>query len=109
MNLRVRSTPSPQWSRLPAEQAAGVEGKVLYKDDRIILAMLRFAETSTITPHAADFDVEVVCLSGSGMTSVGDERAELREGQTVRWPAGMVHGLWTEAEEMVTLMVEHHV
>jgi len=41
------------------------------------------------------------------MTSVGSEKAPLRAGQRVRWPAGAPHRLWTEGHEMLTLMVEH--
>jgi hypothetical protein len=40
--------------------------------------------------------------------SVGGEVAPLRCGQSIRWPAGVSHRLWTEQTQMETLMVEHH-
>ena len=47
-----------------------------------------------------------MCLAGEGFTSVGEETVPLSEGQQVRWPRGVVHGLWTEGSTMSTLMVE---
>lgn len=35
------------------------------------------------------------------------EVARLHAGERVRWPSGVIHGLWTTGEAMVTLMVEH--
>jgi hypothetical protein len=35
-----------------------------------------------------------------------DGALPLREGRQVRWPRGIVHGLWTEGSTMTTLMIE---
>jgi quercetin dioxygenase-like cupin family protein len=69
--------------------------------------MLRFGPDAAIEEHADERGGthEVICLEGSGFTSVGGEKAPIRAGQHVTWPPGVVHGLWTEGEEMVTLMV----
>ena len=56
--------------------------------------------------HAAPHPVDVICVAGSGFTSVGDDVAEISAGETVRWPADVDHRLWTEESEMETLMVE---
>ena len=48
----------------------------------------------------------MACIEGNGLTSVGDETAELRAGQIVIWPKGVTHRLWTEGSTMLTLMVE---
>ncbi len=69
--------------------------------------MLRFRRHGTIHEHPAEHDVDVICLEGQGMTSVGSERAAIRAGERVRWPANVSHRLWTEGDEMVTLMIEH--
>jgi quercetin dioxygenase-like cupin family protein len=69
--------------------------------------MLRFAPGGTIHEHPADIDIDVVCLEGSGFTSVDGEAAPLAAGQKVRWPAGHPHRLWTEDSPLTTLMVEH--
>ncbi len=37
---------------------------------------------------------------------MGDEVAQLREEQQIRWPKGVRHRLWTEDTTMTTLMVE---
>ena len=69
--------------------------------------MLRFRPQGTIHEHPAAHDVDVVCLEGRGMTSVGGEQSELQAGERVRWPAHVAHRLWTDENEMITLMVEH--
>jgi quercetin dioxygenase-like cupin family protein len=85
---------------------AGVTGRVLVREETYFVAQLRFAEHATIHPHTGDRDAIVVCIEGAGFTSVGDQIAALREGQQVRWPKGVIHGLWTEGSTMSTLMIE---
>ena len=66
----------------------------------LLVAELRFSEHAAIEPHSHVRDAIVVCIAGEGFTSVGEETVALREGQQVRWPQGVVHGLWTEASTM---------
>jgi quercetin dioxygenase-like cupin family protein len=84
----------------------GVTGRVLVREKAFFVAQLRFGENAKIDPHAGERDTIVVCIEGEGFTSVGDETAPLSEGQQVRWPRGIVHGLWTGASTMSTLMIE---
>ncbi len=107
MTVDVQPVPRPEWSPLPREGCHGVEGKVLLRLPHLSLAILRFSPGGTIHEHPADHDIDVICLEGWGMTSVGGTTAALQEGESVRWPAGLPHRLWTEDHEMVTLMVEH--
>jgi quercetin dioxygenase-like cupin family protein len=81
------------------------EGQDTRRPD-LLVAELRFAEQASIDPHPGERDAIVVCLDGEGFTSVADETVPLREGQQVRWPKGIVHGLWTEGSTMTTLMIE---
>ena len=108
MALDVTSVPRPTWSPLPYEGCRGVEGKVLLVRHNLSIAMLRLAKDVTIHEHPADHETDVVCIEGSGKTSVGDERASIKAGERVRWPAHVNHRLWTEGDGMLTLMVEHH-
>ena len=72
----------------------------------LFVAVLRFAPDATTDEHPDELQVhEVVCLEGSGFTSIGDETASIRAGQRVTWPRGVPHRLWTEADEMTTLMI----
>lgn len=100
--------PSPrnEWSPLPFEGCVGVEGRVLLDRDTLVVASLRFSHSATIHEHAAPFAVDVVCLEGSGHVSVGDETFAFRAGQTILWPPGVAHRLWTQGGTMVTLMLE---
>ena len=103
----IEPQPRPDWSPVPREGCVGVEGRVLLRNEQMLLANLRFAEHATIDKHSAPYGIDVVCLDGRGFVSVGEETAALRAGETVHWPAGVDHRLWTEQSTMETLMVEH--
>ena len=104
--MLVHAVPRPEWSPLPREGCRGVHGRVLYSEPTLAVAQLRFEPGGTIDEHPADHPVEVLVLSGSGFTSVGDRVAPVRQGERVRWPAGVPHRLWTEDGPMETLMLE---
>jgi quercetin dioxygenase-like cupin family protein len=84
----------------PREGVVSVTGRVLVREETFFVAQLRFAENATIHPHGGDRDTIVVCIEDEGLTSVGEETASLGEGQQVRWPRGVVHGLWTKGSPM---------
>jgi quercetin dioxygenase-like cupin family protein len=96
----------PDWEPLPYDGCVDVEGRVLFFDDRVGLALLRFGEHGKIHEHAGENETIVSCLEGSGFTSVGGEVAPIASGQRVHWPRGVVHGLWTDGSTMTTLMCE---
>ena len=105
--MKKRPFPRPDWGALPNDGAIHIEGKVLLRDRRALVAMLRFAEHAGFEAHAAPWDCHVMCLEGSGFVLVGDEMSELRAGESVLWPKDMLHRLWTENSTMTTLMLEH--
>lgn len=98
--------PRPDWSPVPRPGCVNVEGRVLLNQEGLGLAMLRFGPNGTIDEHAAGHDIDVICLEGSGFISIEDRVNQFRAGQWLRWPAGVVHRLWTADESMFTLMVE---
>jgi quercetin dioxygenase-like cupin family protein len=107
MPLDVTPFQSAEWRPLPQPGCANVDARPLLRAERVSLALLRFGPHGTIHEHPAPIDIEVVCLEGSGFTSVAGETAPLAAGQKARWPAGQPHRLWTEDDSMLTLMVEH--
>jgi quercetin dioxygenase-like cupin family protein len=96
------------WQPLRREGTTGVEVRVLLRRPPVVIANLRFASAGAIDEHAAPFEVDVVCLSGEGFVSVGADVRRFSSGDTIAWPAGVPHRLWTEGMPMETLMVEHH-
>jgi quercetin dioxygenase-like cupin family protein len=106
VNLDIARVPRPDWSPLPSEGSAGVEGKVLVREADFFVALLRFRPHATIDEHPGANDTLVVCLEGEGFTSVGDATAQLRESERAFWPAKVRHRLWTENAPMMTLMIE---
>jgi quercetin dioxygenase-like cupin family protein len=99
-------SPHPDWEPLPREGCVNVEGRVLLVREGLGVALLRFAPEGTIDEHAADHDVDVACLEGSGYISVEDRINVFTAGQWMTWPAGRLHRLWTGDEGMITLMLE---
>ena len=85
MSVDVREVPRKGWDPLPG--SVGIVGRVLVREGRnerrpdLAVAELRFSEDARIEPHPG-------------------------EGQQVRWPKGIVHGLWTDGSTMTTLMIE---
>ena len=106
MTVDVAPVPRPEWTPLPYEGCRGVEGRVLVREDDVFVAMLRFEHDATIHEHPGPNPTVVVCLEGSGFTSVGREAAPIAEAQRVVWPSGVPHRLWTEGTTMTTLMIE---
>ena len=107
MTLEVLPVKRPSWTPLPYEGCINVSAKSLLSLPHLSVAMLSFAKKAMIHEHAAEFDIDVICLGGAGFTSVGKEQSHIFEGERVRWPAGKAHRLWTKDEEMLTLMLEH--
>ncbi len=104
----VDDWPRPEWTAVPRAGAEGVQTRVLrYEEGEELLAQLRFEVNATIDEHDAQHPLDVYCLEGAGFTSVAGEPAPIEAGQHVRWPAGVMHRLWTEDSTMTTLMVEH--
>ncbi len=102
----VTPFPRREWSPLPYEGCVGVDGRVLVREEHLLVAMLRFGENATIHEHPGDTDTIVVCIEGEGFTSVADGTSPIKEGERVRWPKGVPHRLWTSGSRMKTLMIE---
>jgi quercetin dioxygenase-like cupin family protein len=107
MTLQTEKWQRPLWTPLPQEGCINVSARPLLSQSHLHLALLRFEPDATIHEHAAEFDIDVICLEGSGFTSVGEETAPFQVGEKVRWPANINHRLWTTDSSMTTLMVEH--
>jgi quercetin dioxygenase-like cupin family protein len=108
MALEIQPIRSKDWTPLPFEGCINVSVKMLIKQPHLRLAMLRFEPNATIHEHPADIDIDVICLEGEGMVSLGNEQSPLKAGEQIRWTAGVPHRLWTISSTMTTLMVEHH-
>jgi quercetin dioxygenase-like cupin family protein len=106
--MGIEKQPKPEWSPLPRPGCVNVEFRVLLGSDDLAIANLKFQQNATIDEHDADFDIDVLCIAGSGFTSIDDDDFPISEGETVRWPKGKMHCLWTIDTTMETIMVERH-
>ena len=81
-------------------------GRVIHQDGRGSIAELAFSANAMIAPHTNPNTTYFVVVSGGGFVQVADERARVGHGEAVLWPAGELHGAWTEGTEMRALVVE---
>ncbi len=103
-----RHPPVPRPAGIRSQTASGIVGRVLVaKTSSSSWRSSASPSRRAITEHAGEHDAIVVCIEGEGFTSVAGETVPLHEGQQVRWPKGISHGLWTEGSTMTTLMIEH--
>jgi quercetin dioxygenase-like cupin family protein len=106
--VEIKPFPRPEWSPLPEKEGiCGVEGRVLLADSRAVVAMLRFSARAQTDVHPAAHDIHVLVLEGSGFSFCGGETEAIEAGQSVLWPKGEPHNLFTRDSSMTTLMVEH--
>ena len=102
-----RRVPRAEWSPVPRPGSANVASRLLMAEAGLALALLKFDPEGTIDEHAAGHEIDVFCLEGEGFISIEHRVCAFLSGDTLRWPAGRVHRLWTGDKAMITLMVEH--
>lgn len=81
-------------------------GRVIHRDERGAISELAFARRAVITPHSNPNHTLFIVISGGGYVQVGDERARVNHGEAVVWPAGELHGAYTDGTEMRAIVVE---
>ncbi|CAN5757518.1 hypothetical protein BH24CHL6_BH24CHL6_11840 [soil metagenome] len=84
----------------------GVSGQVIHRDDNSLVSELAFQRFALITPHSNPNTTLFVVISGGGYVQVGDERARVNHGEAVVWPAGVLHGAYTDGTEMRAIVIE---
>lgn len=85
----------------------GVGGQVILHDDRAVISELAFGRYAMISPHSNPNNSALfIVISGAGYVQVGDERARVNHGEAVVWPAGVLHGAYTDGTEMRAIVVE---
>jgi quercetin dioxygenase-like cupin family protein len=85
----------------------GVAGQVILHDERAVVSELAFGRYAMITPHANAANTALfIVISGAGFVQVGDERSRVNHGEAVVWPAGVLHGAYTDGTEMRAIVVE---
>ncbi len=104
--IEISKHPKPNWQPLPRPGCSNVEFRVLLNREGLILANLRFGKNAEIDEHDAPMDIEAIVVSGSGFVSVGGETSAVAAGESVFWPKGKSHKLWTTSTRMETMMVE---
>lgn len=85
----------------------GVSGLVIHADARGVISELAFAPGGRVPTHEnADTTAWFLVIEGGGWVQVGEERQRVAAGEAVLWPAGIVHGAWTDAIPMRAIIVE---
>lgn len=84
----------------------GITGQVIHSDGRGVISELAFARGALIEPHSNPNPTWFIVIEGGGWVVVGEERLRVAAGEAVVWPAGVVHGAWTDLTPMRVLVVE---
>jgi len=84
----------------------GLQGQVIHSDARGLVSELAFGRNAQIEPHSNPNTTWFVVIEGGGWVAVGEDRMRIAAGEAVLWPAGLVHGAWTEATPMRAIVVE---
>lgn len=84
----------------------GVTGSVIHQDARGLVAELAFSRRAVIAPHDNPNTTLFVVISGGGFVQVGAERTRVNQGEAVVWPAGELHGAYTDGTEMRAIVIE---
>ncbi len=84
----------------------GVAGQLIHSDERGVIAELAFARGGRIEPHSNPNAAWFVVIEGGGWVQVGEDSSRVAAGDAVSWPAGVVHGAWTELAAMRAIVVE---
>jgi quercetin dioxygenase-like cupin family protein len=92
-----------------AEGPAGsrnLQGQVIHSGPAGVIAELAFGRQASIEPHSNPNTTWFVVIEGGGYVLVGEEQARVAAGEAVLWPAGIVHGAWTDQSPMRAIVVE---
>jgi quercetin dioxygenase-like cupin family protein len=84
----------------------GIRGQVIHSDARGLVSELAFARGAVIEPHSNPNTTYFIVIEGGGWVLVGEERLRVAAGEAVVWPAGVIHGAWTDLTEMRAMVVE---
>ena len=64
------------------------------------------ARDARIDPHSNPNSTWFIVIEGGGWVLVGDEKTRIAAGEAALWPAGEVHGAWTEHSTLRAFIVE---
>lgn len=84
----------------------GLTGQVIHSDARGHVAELVFSRGGRIEPHSNPNTTYFCVIEGGGWTSVGEEETRIAAGEAAVWPAGEVHGAWTDHMTMRAIVIE---
>ena len=85
---------------------SGVSSQVIHSDARGTIVELAMERGGRIEPHSNPNTTWFIVIEGGGWVLVGDEKTRIAAGEAALWPAGQVHGAWTEHSQLRAFMVE---
>jgi quercetin dioxygenase-like cupin family protein len=92
-----------------AEGPAGsrnLQGQLIHSGANGVISELAFGRGGAIEPHSNPNTTWFVVIEGGGYVRVGNEQARVAAGEAVLWPAGVIHGAWTDQTPMRAIVVE---
>jgi quercetin dioxygenase-like cupin family protein len=83
-----------------------VSSQVIHSDARGTIAELAMEREARIEPHSNPNSTWFIVIEGGGWVLVGVEKTRIAAGEAAFWPAGEIHGAWTEHSQLRAFMVE---
>jgi quercetin dioxygenase-like cupin family protein len=84
----------------------GMLGTILFSDARATVSELAFGKGASIPVHSSPNTALFVVIEGGGFVLVGEEERRVAAGESVLWPAEIVHGARTVGGPMRAIVVE---
>lgn len=85
---------------------SGLTGQVIHSDARGHVSELAFSRGGRIEPHSNPNTTYFCVIEGGGWTSVGEDEIRIAAGEAAVWPAGELHGAWTDHMTMRAIVIE---
>lgn len=85
---------------------SGVTAQVIHSDARGSVSEFALARGARLEPHSNPNSTWFIVIEGGGWVLVGDEKTRIGAGEAALWPAGQIHGAWTDHSQMRAFVVE---
>lgn len=86
-------------------QEGQVVSRTLAQNKAISLTLFAFDQDEEISSHSSGGDAMVYILDGQAEITIGEEKFEVKKGETIVMPAGIPHALMAVAQFKMLLVV----
>ena len=86
-------------------QSGQVVSRTLAQGKPLSLTLFAFDKGEEISSHSSSGDALVYIIDGEAEVTIGNEKSQLKKGETIIMPAGVPHALWAKERFKMFLVV----